>query len=39
MNNLSKRHGAGPQEAGAQEAWAQCSCMGCIGLRPALNNT
>jgi len=31
MNNLSKHHGAGPQCRGAQ-----CSCIGCIGLRPAL---
>jgi len=31
MNNLPKHHGAGPQRRGAQ-----CSCIGCIGLRPAL---
>ena len=31
MNNLPKDHGAGPQRRGAQ-----CSCIGCIGLRPAL---
>jgi len=30
-NNLPKHHGAGPQRRGAQ-----CSCIGCIGLRPAL---
>jgi len=32
MNNLPKHHGAGPQRR-----WAQCSCIGCIGLRPALS--
>jgi len=32
MNNLPKHHGAGPQRRGAQ-----CSCIGCIGLRPALS--
>jgi len=31
MNNLPKHHGAGPQETRAQ-----CSSIGCIGLRPAL---
>jgi len=31
MNNLPKHHSAGPQRRGAQ-----CSCIGCIGLRPAL---
>ena len=31
MNNLPKHQGAGPQRRGAQ-----CSCIGCIGLRPAL---
>jgi len=31
MNNLSKHHGVGLQRCGAQ-----CSCIGCIGLRPAL---
>jgi len=31
MNNLTKHHGAGPPEARAQ-----CSCIGWIGLRPAL---
>ena len=31
MNNLPKHHGAGPQRGEAQ-----CSCIGCIGLRPAL---
>jgi len=31
INNLPKHHGAGPQRRGAQ-----CSCIGCIGLRPAL---
>ena len=31
VNNLPKHHGAGPQRR-----WAQCSCIGCIGLRPAL---
>jgi len=31
MNNLSNHHGAGPLRRGAQ-----CSCIGCIGLRPAL---
>ena len=31
MNNLPKHHSAGPQKCGAQ-----CSCIGCIGLRPAL---
>jgi len=31
MNKLPKHHGAGPQRRGTQ-----CSCIGCIGLRPAL---
>ena len=31
MNNLPKHHDAGPQRRGAQ-----CSCIGCIGLWPAL---
>jgi len=31
MNSLRKHHGAGSQRRGAQ-----CSCVGCIGLRPAL---
>jgi len=31
MNNLPKHHCAGPQRCGAQ-----CSCIGCIGLRLAL---
>jgi len=31
MNNLPKHHGAGLQKRGAQ-----CCCIGCIGLRPAL---
>ena len=31
MNNLPKHHGVGPQRRGAQ-----CSCIGCIGLRPVL---
>jgi len=31
INNLPKHHGAGPQRR-----WAQCSRIGCIGLRPAL---
>jgi len=31
MNDLPKHHGAGPRRHGAQ-----CSCIGCIGLRPAL---
>jgi len=31
MNNLPKHHGAGAQRRGAQ-----CTCIGCIGLRPAL---
>ena len=31
MNNLPKHHGTGPQSRGAQ-----CSCIGCIGLRPVL---
>jgi len=31
MNHLPKHNGAGPQRRGAQ-----CSCIGCIGLRPAL---
>jgi len=31
MNNLPIHHGAGPQKRGAQ-----CSCIGCIGLRSAL---
>ena len=31
MNNLPKHHGAGHQRRGAQ-----CSCIGCIGVRPAL---
>ena len=31
MNNLPKHHGAGSQRRGAH-----CSCIGCIGLRPAL---
>jgi len=31
MNSLPKHHGAGSQRRGAQ-----CSCIGCIGLRPAL---
>jgi len=31
MNNLPKHHGAGPQRRGAQ-----CGCIGCIDLRPAL---
>jgi len=31
MNNLPKHHARGPQRRGAQ-----CSCIGCIGLRPAL---
>ena len=30
-NNLPKHHAAGPQRRGAQ-----CSCIGCIGLRPTL---
>jgi len=36
-NNLPK-HGAGPQShgAGPQRRGAQCGCIGCIGLRPAL---
>jgi len=29
----AKRYGRGPQERGAQ-----CSCIGCIGLGPALGN-
>ena len=32
MNNLPKHHDAGPQRRGAQ-----CSRIGCIGLRPALH--
>jgi len=31
MNNLHKLHARGPQRRGAQ-----CSCIDCIGLRPAL---
>jgi len=31
MKSLPKHHGAGPHRRGAQ-----CSCIGCIGLRPAL---
>jgi len=31
MKNLPKHQGAGPQRRGAQ-----CSCIGCIGLRPTL---
>jgi len=31
MNNRSKPHGGGPLRRGAQ-----CSRIGCIGLRPAL---
>ena len=31
MNNLPKHHDAGPYRRGAQ-----CSCIGFIGLRPAL---
>ena len=31
MNNLSDYHGVDTQRRGAQ-----CSCIGCIGLRPAL---
>jgi len=31
INNLPNHHGAGPLRRGAQ-----CSCIGCIGLRPAL---
>jgi len=31
MNNLLNHHGAGSQRRGTQ-----CSCIGCIGLRPAL---
>jgi len=31
INNLPKPHSAGPPKHGAQ-----CSCIGCIGWRPAL---
>jgi len=31
IKNLPKHHGVGPQRRGAQ-----CSCIGCIGFRPAL---
>jgi len=31
MNYLPKHYGAGPQRRGTQ-----CSCIGCIDLRPAL---
>jgi len=31
VNNLPKHHGAG-----LQKRVAQCCCIGCIGLRPAL---
>jgi len=34
MSNPPKHHGAGPQRRGAQ-----CSCIGCIVLRPALRVT
>ena len=34
MNNLPKHHGGGPQRRRAQS-----SCIGCIGLRPALTTT
>jgi len=34
MSNLPKHHGAGPQKRGAQ-----CSCIACIGLRPALGSS
>jgi len=32
MNNLPKHYGPGFQRRGAQ-----CSCIGCIGLRPGLH--
>jgi len=42
MNNLPKHHGAGlpdPEARGSQRVGIQCSCIGCIGLRPALSAT
>jgi len=37
INNLPNHHGAGPPEArGPLRRGAQCSCIGCIDLRPAL---